>query len=136
MNIDNIITREDYEKMGSKMTYEQLTEFVAGIVKKSVEVSLRALPSVMSHLTQQAAYLRGITDKFYAANKDLEAHRPMVAKVIEATEGENPALSYKQVLDLAGPKARAEILKMEKLDKSPATEPEANLLNDQFRRLK
>jgi len=129
LNIDNIITREDYEKIGGKMTYEQLTEFVAGIVKKSVEVALRGLPAVMHHLTQQAAYLKGLTDKFYDANKDLKAHRPMVAQVIEVVEAENPALSYQQVLGIAGPRARAEILKMGKLNRTPAEKPSQGALN-------
>lgn len=111
MNIGDIVTREEFEKI-TKLTYEQFCDFATRIIKKSVEESIRALPPVMVHLTSQTAYLKKLSDKFYDDNKDLNPHRPLVARVIEGVEADNPGMPYDRILKLAGPKARKLVLSL------------------------
>jgi len=115
MDISSIVSREEFEKT-TKLTYEQFCDFASRIIKKSVEESLRALPAVMSHISSQVAYLKGLSDRFYDANKDLNAHRPIVAQVMEMVEADSPGLSYEQVINKAGPIARQRILTLQKVD--------------------
>jgi len=113
MDISSIVSREEFEKT-TKLTYDQFCDFASRIIKKSVEESLRALPAVMTHIGSQVAYLKGLSDNFYDANKDLNAHRPIVAQVMETIEAENPGLSYEQVIKQAGPIARSRVLTLQK----------------------
>lgn len=119
MDIESVITREEYDKM-DKLDYDQFSELVMRIVKLSVEESLKVLPSVLNHLVYQSAYLKSLSDKFYKDNKDLANNKQIMAKAIESVEGKNPGLSYEEILKEAAKEARSTIAKMkETSDVSP-----------------
>ena len=134
MNIEYIITREEYEKM-KVVTYDQACEILTRVVKKSVEEALRVLPMVQAHITSQVSYLKKLSDNFYDANKDLNAHRPIVSQVIETLEASNPGISYEKVLKLAAPKARERILTLNKADQSPGPKRNLSLIDNRMKDL-
>jgi len=105
MDINSVVTREEYNNMRN-LNYDQFCGYLMKLVKLCVEESLRSLPSVMVHLSSQAAYLKSLSDKFYADNKDLSEHRGIVTKVIEKMEAMNPGETYEEVLKLAAEEAR------------------------------
>lgn len=113
MNIDQIITKEEFDKI-EKFDYDTLVRFVTRLVKFNVEESLKTLPLVMTHLSSQAAYLRELSTEFYKANKDLNTpdNKKIMSQTIEAMEGENPGKTYEEVLRLAAIKARDIISKV------------------------
>lgn len=111
MNIDQVITREEYDSIKS-LSYDHFRGFMTKLVKLCVEESLKTLPQVQSHIAASAAYLRKTTEEFYKNNKDLSKHRRLVAETIEKIEGENPGLSYNEILEKAAPVVREIIPKL------------------------
>lgn len=115
MDIKSIITNEEYDNL-ENLNYDQFCTFLTKIVKLAVEEALKALPHVMSHMAGQVEYMKSLSSKFYIDNKDLAAHKPLVSKIIEQTESENPGLSLKEVLEISAKKAKELIPKMDKAD--------------------
>jgi len=105
MDIESVITRQEYESLG-RLSYDGFKVYTAKIVKLAVEEALKALPAVMSHLSQQAAYLRELSDEFYKNNPELANHKPLVSQIIERTEAANPGMAYKDVLSKASSEAK------------------------------
>ena len=117
MDIKSIITEEEFNNAkGKDLTYDKFCDLIKGLVKLSVEESLRALPTVMTSLSNQASYLKGISDDFYSKNKDLnnEKNRKIVAETIERIESKNPGKKYSEILALAADEARGIISKVKK----------------------
>lgn len=113
MDISSVITKEEFDKV-KDFNYDTLNDYVTKLVKLCVEESLKALPSVMTHLSSQAAYLSGLSTEFYKNNKDLDtkSNRRIMAQSIESVEGDSPGKTYAEILDLAAPKARDIISKL------------------------
>jgi len=107
MNIDQVITREEYNSI-KKLSYDHFCVLLTRLMKLCVEESLKALPQVVAHISKNAAYLQKLTRDFYKDknNKDLNEHKRLVAETIEKIEGENPGMSYEDVLDKAAIEAR------------------------------
>ena len=113
MEINSIITKEEYDKVKG-LDYDIFSKYIIRLVKLCVEESLKSLPSVMTHLSSQAAYLSGLSAKFYKDNKDLDTkpNRKIMAQAIESIEGNNPGKSYPKILTLAAKDARNIISKV------------------------
>ena len=108
MDIKSVITEEEYNSV-DKLNYSRFCDFIRRLVKLCVEESLKSLPAVITHLSAQAAYLKGLSDSFYKENKDLGLHRNIVTAVIQSVESDNPGKSYEEILQLAAPLARERI---------------------------
>lgn len=111
MNIDSIITREEFNSMKNP-NYDKLCSLLMKTIKLSVEESLKALPHVMMHLSAQAIYLKELSSKFYIDNKDLASNKTLVAKFIEQAEAENPGKSYEDILKIVAVKTREVLSKL------------------------
>ena len=114
MDINSIITREEYESM-ERPSYDQFYGFLMKAVKLSVEESLKALPHVMTHLANQVNYLKDLSTKFYEDNKDLVDHKQIVAQTIEQVESDNPGILYEEILKIAAVKAKETLNKINKV---------------------
>jgi hypothetical protein len=119
LNIDDIITEAEYNELG-KLTYNQFKMYTTRLVKLCVEESLKALPSVITHLANHADYMKNLSNKFYNENKDLNNYRRLVSNIIQHVEANNPGRSYEDVLEEAKEKSR-KVISMLKLkeDKDP-----------------
>lgn len=113
MDINSVITNDEYKSIKT-LNYDQFCMFLMRVVKLSVEESLKALPHVMAHLSKQTDYLRSLSAKFYADNKDLINHKPLVAQIIEQVEAENPGSLYEKILEISATRAREAIARMSK----------------------
>lgn len=110
MDINSVITREEYNNIGD-LNYDQFCGYLMKLVKLCVEESLKALPSVMTHLSSQATYLKDLSSKFYKNNKDLNQHRPLITQIMMKVEGENPGMTYEKVIEESAKRAREVISK-------------------------
>lgn len=113
MDISSVITREDYNGM-KDLNYDQFCGYLMKLIKVCVEESLKSLPSVLTHLSNQVAYLKSLSDEFYKSNKDLNKHRKLMTQVIMSVEGRNPGMKYKEILEIAAKEARVIISEMDK----------------------
>jgi hypothetical protein len=114
MDINSVITREEYTKV-ENLNYDQFCNYLMKLVKLCVEESLKSLPFVLTHLSSQVAYLKGLSDEFYKQNKDLNQHRKLMVQTIESVEGENPGKTYEEILKIAAGRARKVIAEMSKV---------------------
>ena len=85
MDINSVITKEEFES-NKDFNYERLSLLISKIVKLSVEESLRTLPHVITHLSNQTSYLQSLSKKFYDENKELVDKKEVVSKIIEKIE--------------------------------------------------
>lgn len=108
MRVKDIITEEQFEHIG-ELTYEDALMIVSKLIRVSAEESLKMLPTVMSHMTKQAAHLRDISEKFYLNHPELQMNKKMVAEIIEKVESENPGQSYEKILELTVPIAQSRL---------------------------
>lgn len=120
MDIDSVITKEEYESISS-LTYEQFTDYLMRLVKLCVEESLKSLPAVVNHIAKEAEYLNKLSSEFYINNKDLRGHKKLVASVIETVEAEHPEMTYEEILQIAANKAKQII--------SSGTKQDGNLIS-------
>jgi hypothetical protein len=105
-----IFTRDDFNKWAERNhDYEFAHEMACLLVYKSVEEMLRILPGVIRNLVKSTIMLRDLTDRFYEQNKDLVAHKDVVARVIEGLELKAPGIDLEQLLKEAAPLARKQI---------------------------
>lgn len=121
MDIESVITREEYEKV-DVLNYDQFCTYLRHLVKLCVEESLKSLPNVMSHISAQAAYLKDMSNKFYKDNKDLMPYKRLVAETIEKLEAENPGLSYEDILKKAAVQAKQTISKIDSIKSEKPSE--------------
>lgn len=108
MDIESIITEQEYNGIKS-LPYAAFCTYLRRLVKLSVEESLKALPTVVTHLASQAAYLKQVSEEFYQKNPDLAKERKLVALSLEKVESENPGLAYADLLPKAARLARSKI---------------------------
>ena len=108
MDIDSIITEQEYNNMRN-LSYDQFCIYIRRLVKLAVEESLKTLPTVVTHLAAQAAYLKELSDNFYKQNPDLAKEKMLMARCLEKVEGENPGLKYEDLLPKAARLARSRI---------------------------
>jgi hypothetical protein len=106
--IEKIISREEYEK-GKVPSYDDFCIYLNRFIKLAVEEALRALPSVITHLTSNAAYIKQLSEQFYKENPDLSKHKNIVAQVAEKIEADNPGATFPEVLKKAAVKSRSTI---------------------------
>jgi hypothetical protein len=102
---------------------EDFSSLIESIIKRAVEESLRILPSVIDHLTQQVRMLQAMSEEFYKEHPGLCAHKELVAKVIEQIEAENPGLSYKDVL------AKAALVASNRISQMPTLSSNSKMPN-------
>ena len=114
MKIDDIITEAEYNSI-KELKYDQFCIYMSRLVKLCVEEALKALPFVLTHLSNQAVYLKEMSDKFYVDNKDLAKHRKIMAQEIEKAEGKNPGKKYEEVVEIAAIEARKIVANMGKV---------------------
>jgi hypothetical protein len=100
IDLSNIFSKEEYYKT-EKLSYEQFCDLIHKIVKLSVEESLKALPQLVIHLTNQAAHLKNLSTKFYNDNELFKSNKTLVSQEIEKAEIENPGKPYEDVLKVA-----------------------------------
>jgi len=83
-----------------------LEDLAQAIFQAAVQEALKLLPLINENIIKQAAVLHESSNKFYKNNPDLVEHKPMVAKLIETYEGQNPGRPLDEVLNLAAVEAR------------------------------
>jgi len=108
MDIQSVVTKQEYNNIRS-LSYEDFCAYARRFVKLCVEESLKALPTVVTHLSTQAAHLKEVSEEFYRNNPDLVSERKLVALSVEKVEGENPGMAYRDVLAKAAVLARSKI---------------------------
>ena len=85
-------------------------------VDKAVERALLVLPEVVGNLIVDHVAMNKINAEFYKDHPEFKDHKDAVMSVIEAVEGKNPLLNYKDLLGKAVPKIQERIKTMESLD--------------------
>ena len=111
-----MISDELFERLknGERSAFDELVNVAA-------QEALRSLPLINENIIKRSAVLHEMSRKFYEDNKDLEAHKDMVAKVIERIEGQNPGMDFDKILLKAAPMAREAIKAEEKILTSSVT---------------
>lgn len=117
MDIDQIITEAEYNNIRN-LSYRDFCTYTMRFVKLCVEESLKAIPSVITHLASQSAYVKTLSDNFYKSNQDLAKKKLLVAKAMEVIEAEHPEYKYTEILDEAAKKARKVIAKFGDIDEN------------------
>lgn len=107
----------------NEVTEEDIEWFSKGMTKVAVEEALRVLPTIIDHVVKQTTILHRMAQNFYSKNPDLQKHRDLVVQTIEQVESDNPALSYEEVLKIAGPKVRDKLKKGPHVER-PAKKPQ------------
>ena len=105
MKISEVVTEKEFNSF-KEMNYDQFCLVLSKVANYCIEESLKNLPHVITSLTNQAAYLKSLSEEFYERNKDLAAHKDLVAKTIERVEANNPGMDFKEVLSIAAPRIR------------------------------
>ena len=108
MNIEQVTTKSEFEAIRN-LSYEQVCDFVMKIVKLSVEESLKVLPAVINHITNQAAYVSQLSDEFYKKHPNLANNKKMVAQMLEKAESDNPSQAYGKLLENIAPQAKLKL---------------------------
>jgi len=96
-----------------------------GIILEAVERALLALPSTVGSLIVDHMAMSKINSDFYKQHPEFADHKQAVASVIEAVEGKNPLLDYKDLLNKAIPEIHERIrtvgsLNMETVSSNPS----------------
>jgi len=79
------------------------------IIDAAVEKALLLLPEVIGNLIQDHVAMSKINSDFYKQHPEFADHKQAVASVIEAIEGKNPLLDYKDLLNKAIPEIHERI---------------------------
>lgn len=79
------------------------------IINAAVERTLLMIPEVIGNLMSQHAFVHKVNKAFYDAHPELKDKKNVVASVVEVVEGENPQLSYEDILKEAVPRIKEQI---------------------------
>jgi len=100
----------------------EIVDLVADrVMDMTVERLLLSIPETVGNMMASAASLNKINKDFYDKYKEFDKHRDVVASVVEMTEGKNPLLDYKDILNKAVPEIRKRIKTMDGLDMKNVT---------------
>lgn len=105
MDISQVISEEEYNNTKA-LKYDQFNVYITRLVKLCVEEALKTIPQVATHMAAHATYMKKLNTTFYKDNKDLVNHKPLVASAMEKVQGENPGMSYEEVMAEAAVRAR------------------------------
>jgi hypothetical protein len=86
------------------------------IIAAAVERTLLSIPQVVGNLMLNQSIMLKNSKKFYEDNPDFVDHKDIVSSVIEITEGSNPYINRKDLLDKAVPEIKKRISMIDKLD--------------------
>lgn len=79
------------------------------IEDRIVEKVLLMIPEVIGNLITHHVSMNKINKEFYEKNPELRKHKEVVVKILENTEGKNPLLNHKELLNKALPKIKDQI---------------------------
>lgn len=94
------------------ITSEEREEIIAA----AVERCLLSIPKVVGNLMVNQALMVKNSKEFYEAHPNFVHHKDVVASVIEVTEGSNPYINRKDLLEKAVPEIQKRIDMIGKLD--------------------
>jgi len=107
------------------ITEEEKNEIIDMVVDRvmdmTVERLLLSIPETVGHLMASSVALKTTNEEFYKKYKEFSKHRDVVASVVEMTEGKNPLLSHKELLEKAVPDIKRRIKTMNGLDMKTVT---------------
>ena len=103
------------------ITERERQSIIDEAVDKAVERALLVLPEVVGNLIVDHVAMNKINAKFYKDHPEFKDHKDAVMSVIEATEGKNPLINYKDLLGKAVPKIQERIKTMGSLDMTNVT---------------
>lgn len=90
------------------------------IVNKVIEKTLLEFPKVIMNIMQVTKESKELSEKFFSNNPHLQAHKLLVAQVIEEVEKTNFGKSYKELLDIALPIINQRIHQVKGMSSIPA----------------
>lgn len=85
------------------------------IISKAVERTLLSIPEVIGNLMVQQVTQSKMNKEFYTKYPEFNKRRDAVVSVIESIDGENPLLSYGEILEKAVPVIRERIKTVDSL---------------------
>jgi hypothetical protein len=85
-------------------------------IDKATEKIFLLIPETIGNLIVDHVTMNKINAEFYKNHPEFKDHKDVVMSVIEATEGKNPTINYKDLLGKAVPKIQERIKTMESLD--------------------
>ena len=97
-------------------TVEKILLILPGIIDKAKEELFLILPETIGSLLTDHIAMSKITSDFYEKYPEFRDHKDAVMSVIEAVDGKNPLLDYKDKLKKAVPEIRERIKTVEKLN--------------------
>ena len=98
------------------ITPEERESIISEAIDKAVERALLVLPDTVGSLLADHVAMSKITSDFYEKYPEFKDHKDAVMSVIEAVDGKNPLLDYKDKLKKAVPEIRERIKTVEKLN--------------------
>lgn len=103
------------------ITQEERDEIIAA----ATERTLLMIPEVIGNLMASHAALHKINTKFYTDYPEFKDKRDVVQSVVEMVEGNNPLLSYEEILLKAAPEIKRRLVVMQDIDtkKTPSSPP-------------
>jgi len=120
--IGNLDMEEVYNdpKQFNKLLNSIYEQAVTNTRKSLAEGILRTIPDIVKANIVTVTGMQKASEEFYAANKDLEPFKKVVATVFEEVASANPGKTYKEVIALTGPEVRRRLgLQRKALQKSP-----------------
>ena len=108
---------------------EERQEIIREAVEKAVEKALLVLPDTVGSLMMDHIAMNKLNRELYKEHPEFKDHKDAVVSVIEAIDGKNPLLDYKDKLGKAVPEIRKRIetmksLNMETVKSNPSREYE------------
>jgi hypothetical protein len=107
----------------SGVLINDLTPREEKIVYMAVERALRMIPEVVGQLLLQKETTRKLAKNFYKNNPEFLNHKDIVTAEIERYEGENPGVSYGEILKAVTPTIKAKIETIASLDLTTPEKP-------------
>lgn len=86
------------------------------IILEAIERTLLVLPDTVGSLLVDHIAMSKITNQFYKDHPEFKDHKQAVASVLEAVDGKNPLLDYKDKLKKAVPEIKERIMTLENLN--------------------
>lgn len=93
----------------NELTVRDVEEWEQALIDRAVETTLRMIPQVVDYVARQTTYLNQLSVDFYKQNTDLNAHRALVASLLEQQEAQNPGMAYATLLENVAEQARKQL---------------------------
>ena len=78
-------------------------------IDKKIEGLYLSLTEIVGNAMAHHAFCNKANAKFYKDHPEFRDHKDAVASVVEMIDGENPALEYDKILELALPRIRERV---------------------------